>query len=84
MKIAMLVLWSILLGALRVYGEKGQFFQAFAHGTVFSLFTAWRCLGGRWRDLIVPYPIAVPGACLWLGIGLSALEIACFIASRLG
>ena len=65
---------AIVLGALRASGEKGQFFQACAH-----MFTAWMFAAywfgaasdPKWRR-----------AYLAIGIGLTVLEVVCFLAFR--
>lgn len=60
---------SVLVAALRVGGERGEFFQGVAHVWVGGLFGhAW---GGRSR-----YSLA------W-ALALTAVEIACFVTARL-
>ncbi len=61
------VVYSLLLGSLRVAGFKSQTYQAFAHLYVGGLFVAspWG-LGDRWFYLV-------------LALGLSTVELACFL-----
>ena len=54
---------SIILGVLRVVGEKGESFQAIAHLWVGGLFVA----GIRHRPV------------LWIAIALSLVELFCFL-----
>ena len=68
----LLIVWVLLLGVIRVAGEKGQVFQAIAHLTVGGLAVAWWFTGGRpWRGLY-----------FWLAVGLTVLEVACFVLLR--
>ena len=59
---------SFVIGGLRVYGEKSQFFQASAHLWIGFLVGSW------WNG---NNKIA-----MWLAIGLTVLEVACFIIDR--
>lgn len=61
-----LVLISIVFGALRVAGVKTSFFQALAHVWVGGLFGAWLERRTNWFAF-------------WLAIGLTVLEVACAI-----
>ena len=64
MSLALILITSIILGALRIGGEKGEIFQAVAHLWVGGLFVA-----GTLRSRSV----------LWIAIALSVLELACFL-----
>ena len=64
MSLALILITSIILGALRIGGEKGEIFQAVAHLRVGGLFVA-----GTLRSRSV----------LWIAIALSVLELACFL-----
>lgn len=62
------ILVSVAFAYMRIDGFKSQFFQAFAHGLVFGLFTSGVknvCVQGGW---LVWYQVG-------LGIFLSAVEI---------
>ena len=64
MSLALILIMSIILGALRIGGERGEIFQAVAHLWVGGLF-----VGGVLRSL----------SYLWIAIALSLLELACFL-----
>ena len=63
------VLISVALGIPRILGYKSQAYQAIAHLYVGGLFAAWWTGGNR--------------GLLWIAIGLSILELACFLWFRL-
>ncbi len=69
MSLALILITSIILGALRIGGEKGEFFQAVAHIWVGGLFVL-----GTLRSRSV----------LWIAIALSVLELACFLVQFRG
>lgn len=61
---SLIIAVSVVIAGLRCFGVKDEIFQAIAHLWVGGLFAAG-FLGKRW--------------CLYQGIGLSVVEVACFI-----
>jgi 1,4-dihydroxy-2-naphthoate octaprenyltransferase len=69
----LIVLIAVVLGGLRIVGVKHEAFQAVAHlyvGFLFGVGAATYVEGNTDRG------------CLWLAIGLSVLELVCFLVFR--
>lgn len=70
----------LILGGLRVAGEKAQWFQAAAHMLVAGLFVAWWCAGYSWHSLYLQPWL---NRYFWFGVALTVVEVVCFVAGKL-
>src|SRR5688500_3139810 len=76
----------ILIGALRLYGQKDDLFKTIAHLVVFGMFGAWAIALSAERANERVFRAnnirLYPGFYGWAGLGISLVEAYMFVAGR--
>jgi hypothetical protein len=73
----MIYLIAIALAAIRIAGHKSEAFQAVAH-----LFIGWLIGAGVYQRATWTEGRSVAMQKIWLAIGLSVVEVICFLIGR--